>query len=29
LIWVKNGIIYCLVGHGDSGKAIELANSLD
>ncbi len=29
LIWVKNGIIYCLAGHGDSSKAIELANSLD
>jgi hypothetical protein len=29
LIWVKNGIIYCLAGQGDSSKAVTLANSLD
>jgi hypothetical protein len=29
LIWVKNGIIYGLVGHGDSGSAVALANSLN
>ncbi len=29
LIWVKNGIIYCLAGHGDSSAAVALANSLD
>ena len=28
LIWVKNGIIYGLVGHGDASKAVALANSL-
>jgi hypothetical protein len=28
LIWVKNGIIYGLVGHGDSSDAVALANSL-
>jgi Putative zinc-finger len=29
LIWVKNGIIYFLAGHGDSSAAVTLANSLD
>jgi anti-sigma factor RsiW len=29
LIWVKNDIIYCLAGRGDSGKAVTLGNSLD
>jgi hypothetical protein len=29
LVWVKNGIIYGLVGHGDSRNAVELANSLN
>jgi Putative zinc-finger len=29
LIWVKNGIIYGLVGHGDSSNAVALANSLN
>jgi hypothetical protein len=29
LVWVKNGIIYGLVGHGDSSNAVELANSLN
>jgi hypothetical protein len=28
LIWVKNGIIYGLVGHGDGSDAVALANSL-
>jgi hypothetical protein len=28
LIWVKSGIIYGLVGHGDSSNAVVLANSL-
>jgi len=28
LVWVKNGIIYGLVGHGDSSNAVALANSL-
>jgi hypothetical protein len=28
LLWVKNGIIYGLVGHGDSSDAVALANSL-
>lgn len=28
LIWVKNGIIYGLVGRGDSSNAVALANSL-
>ncbi|MDP9337732.1 MAG: zf-HC2 domain-containing protein [Acidobacteriota bacterium] len=28
LIWVKNGIIYGLVGHGDASEAVELANTL-
>ena len=28
LIWVKDGMIYCLVGSGDSSKAVELANTL-
>jgi hypothetical protein len=28
LIWVKNGIIYGLVGHGDASEAVTLANSL-
>jgi Putative zinc-finger len=28
LIWVKNGIIYGLIGHGDSSEAMALANSL-
>lgn len=28
LIWVKNGIIYGLVGHGDAGNAVSLGNSL-
>ena len=28
LVWVKNGIIYGLVGHGDSSNAVQLANSL-
>jgi Putative zinc-finger len=29
LVWVKNGIIYGLVGHGDSSNAVTLANSLN
>ncbi|HEX9456776.1 MAG TPA: zf-HC2 domain-containing protein [Candidatus Acidoferrum sp.] len=29
LIWVKDGIIYCLAGHGDSSAAVALASSLD
>jgi hypothetical protein len=29
LVWVKNGIIYGLVGHGDSSSAVALANSLN
>jgi hypothetical protein len=29
LIWVKSGIIYGLVGHGDSSNAVALANSLN
>jgi hypothetical protein len=29
LIWVKNGIIYGLVGHGDASNAVALANSLE
>jgi hypothetical protein len=29
LIWVKNGIIYGLVGHGDSSEAVTLANTLN
>lgn len=29
LIWVKNGIIYGLVGHGESSDAVALANSLN
>ena len=29
LVWVKNGIIYGLVGHGDSSNAVALANSLN
>jgi hypothetical protein len=29
LIWVKNGMIYCLGGSGDSSKAVELANTLN
>jgi hypothetical protein len=29
LVWVKNGIIYGLVGHGDSSNAVGLANSLN
>jgi len=28
LIWVKGGIIYSLIGYGDSGEALTLANSL-
>jgi hypothetical protein len=28
LIWVKNGIVYSLVGFGDSGEAVGLADSL-
>ena len=28
LIWVKNGIIYGLVGHGEGSDAVALANSL-
>jgi hypothetical protein len=28
LIWVKNGIIYGLVGHGDASEAVALGNSL-
>jgi anti-sigma factor RsiW len=28
LLWVKSGIIYGLVGHGDSSDAVALANSL-
>ncbi len=28
LIWVKNGIAYSLTGYGDSGPAVELADSL-
>ena len=29
LIWVKNGMIYCLGGLGDSSKAVELASTLN
>jgi hypothetical protein len=29
LVWVKNGMIYGLVGHGDSSNAVALANSLN
>jgi hypothetical protein len=29
LVWVKNGLIYGLVGHGDSSNAVALANSLN
>lgn len=29
LIWIKNGIIYSLVGHGEASTAVALANSLD
>jgi Putative zinc-finger len=29
LVWVKNGIIYGLVGNGDSNNAVTLANSLN
>jgi putative zinc finger protein len=29
LIWVKDGIIYCLAGQEDPSKAVTLANSLD
>jgi len=29
LVWVKNGIIYGLVGRGDSSNAVALANSLN
>jgi hypothetical protein len=29
LIWVNNGIIYGLVGHGDSSEAVALANTLN
>ena len=29
LIWVKDGIIYGLAGHGDSSEALKLASSLD
>jgi anti-sigma factor RsiW len=29
LIWVKDGIIYCLVGMGDPSQAVQLADSLD
>jgi anti-sigma factor RsiW len=29
LIWVKNGIIYGLAGHGDSGEALKLAASIE
>jgi len=28
LVWVKNGMIYGLVGHGDSSNAVALANTL-
>jgi hypothetical protein len=28
LIWIKNGIVYALIGNGDSAEAIKLANSL-
>jgi hypothetical protein len=29
LVWVKSGIIYALLGSGDSSAAVQLANSLD
>jgi hypothetical protein len=29
LIWVKDGMIYCLAGQGDAREAVTLANSLD
>jgi len=29
LIWVKNGMVYSLIGYGDSGGAVALANSLN
>jgi hypothetical protein len=28
LIWAKNGMVYSLVGFGDSGEAVALADSL-
>jgi len=28
LIWVKDGFVYSLIGYGDSGEAVSLANSL-
>jgi hypothetical protein len=29
LIWARNGMVYSLVGYGDPGEAVPLANSLD
>jgi hypothetical protein len=29
LIWVKSGMVYSLVGFGDPGEAVALANSLN
>jgi hypothetical protein len=29
LIWVKHGMIYALMGHGDSGEVVKLADSLE
>jgi hypothetical protein len=29
LIWVKNGMVYSLIGYGDSGEAVALADSLN
>ena len=28
LVWAKNGLVYSLVGFGDSSQAVELADSL-
>jgi hypothetical protein len=29
LIWVKSGMVYSLIGFGDAGEAVALANSLN
>ena len=29
LIWVKDGFIYCLVGHGDASTAVQLGDSME
>jgi hypothetical protein len=28
LIWIDNGVIYNLIGHGDPSSAVQLASSL-